>query len=381
MRKYLLLIMICIFVLSLVSYADITEKVAEVAAVEGVLEVKRIDKDAWNSAPVKSPGYIEDEFKTGENSVADIEFLAGGHVGLNTNTAIKITGIRQAEDVTERSLLQKIILNTGAIWTKFTDQDKKIEFQTKSGVLAIKGTEFVMEENTESKKTEVYVLEGEVAYNTAGSVISAKAGDKITIPWEDVPVVHHYKPEELRKECENKYSELYGALKNILNFISMAQSLSGGSFIDSGSMYYGYMAAEVINDPNEAVKNYAVSEASKHVPGPFGSILGSAVRSESKKKKEPDFPVDLNPNQNTISSENLNFTWKPYKGADSYWIFVSPREDMKELYWAQQVLESKAGYPSWAKNLEEGQKYYWRVIASKGDKPLGKASQTFFCVK
>lgn len=381
MKKYFIILVMFLFCIFSACFAEDLPKVADVAEIKGTLEVKKPSETAWSAATVKMPAYIQDQFKTDANSVADLEFLVGGHVGINKNTIIEITGVRDAKDVTKKSLTQKIILKAGAIWAKFSGQDKSLQFQTQGGVLAIKGTEFVVEENAAAKETKIYVLEGEVAYTTPKEEITAKAGDKITIPWENVPVVKHYKPEELKNECKNNFAELYEGIKNILQFVSMAQSFAGGSVVDTSSLGYACMAVDVINNPAEAIKNYAVSTASSYVPGPFGSVISGAASSESQQEKKPDFPTSLSPDQTEISDLNPYFSWKAYEGADSYLVLLSPKEDMKDLYWSQQITSTSVQYPSWAKTLEKGVKYYWRVIAASKDKPVSKASQTFFTAK
>jgi quercetin dioxygenase-like cupin family protein len=357
------------------------DKIAEIVAIKGNLDVSRDDQKTWSEAQLRSAGYIYDFFKTNSTSVADLEFTIGGHVGINKNTVIEIVGIRDVKDVSKRTFLDKVKINTGAIWAKFQGQDKSVKFETKSGVLAIKGTEFVIDEDPDKKETTVSVLEGNVTYTTAQKEIEAKAGDKITIAWEQVPVVHQYKPEELRQECENNYKELYQNIKNILNFVSMAQSFSGTSFVGSDTLYYASLAAEVINNPAEAAKNYAISQASNYIPG--ASILGDLINTSpsNEEKKKPDFPINLNPNQTDIDNKSPVITWDKYEGAQSYLILVSPQEDMKDLYYAEEVNENMVQYPAWAKPLQNGIKYYWRVIAVSDNKPISKASQTFFTVK
>lgn len=377
MKKYLLIIL---FIAALICacFAQEPQKVAQVADIKGALEVKKQNSD-WSYASVKMPAYVQDQFKTDNSSVADLEFLIGGHVGINKNTVIEITGERDIKDLTKRTFTQKVVLKAGAIWAKFKGQDKNLQFQTRGGVLAIKGTEFVMEEKPDAKQTQVSVLEGEVLYTTAKGEISAKAGDKITIPWQDVPVVRHYKPEELKKECENNFADLYNAIKDIIGFVVMAQAISGQSIVDSGTLGYACMAAEVINNPADAVKNYAVSAASSYVPGPFGSMISGAA--SNKEEKKPDFPTGLSPDQIEAEGLNPSFSWSAFPGADSYLVLLSPQEDMKDLYWSQEVPSTSAQYPNWAKTLQTGTKYYWRVIAASGNKAVSKASQTFFTVK
>lgn len=384
MKKYFLFVSMFILILFCACLAQSTapHKVAEVAEIKGTLEVKR-EKDSWLTASIKMPAYINDQLRTNSSSVADVEFLIGGHVGIDKNTTIEITGERDIKDITKRTFAQKIVLKAGALWAKFKGQEKDLQFQTQGGVLAIKGTEFVLEEKPDSKQTQVYVLEGEVSYTTPKEQIIAKAGDKITIPWQDVPVVRHYKPEELKKECENNFADLYNAIKDIIGFVQMAQSFSGQTIVDSSSLGYACLAAEVINNPGEAVKNYAVSTASSYVPGPFGSLISSAASSGGGEQKKPDFPTNLTPDQTEVESLNPSFSWSAFEGAgaDSYLVLLSPQEDMKDLYWSQQVPGATAEYPGWAKTLQKGVKYYWRVIAVNGGKAVSKASQTYFTVK
>lgn len=344
--------------------------VADVAAVKGRLTVKHANIPNWLDGYEKMPNYLQDTLKTDPDSVADIEFTIGGHLGINKNTTIEITGPRDVKDVTQRSFMKKIIIKSGEVWAKITKQEEKLEFQTEGGVIAIKGTEFVVEEHPDTKETVVSVLDGKIGIQRTEGETVYSAGDKVTISWAAVPVVKHYKPEELRKENENKYRDLQ-TLSTFASYLSY-----GGVYVPSEA----YWAVSFMADPNQAAISYAESTVNSYVPGPFGISIGGG----GNKKKEPDFPYELNPNQTPVDSFTPAFSWKKMEKAVNYWFFISEKEDMKgnnDLLWNKKVSTTTVSYPADARPLKPGQTYYWRLIAlDNKDKAIGKASQTSFTV-
>lgn len=373
-KKFLLYFLIAVMFFISCQYLlarDNLVQIANVTAIRGSLFVQRLNQANWSSAYVKMPDYLYDKLRTDEHSVADIEFTIGGHIGLDKSTAIQLTGPREAKDITQRPFIKTVILKAGTIWAKITKRQREFQFQTQGGVLGVKGTEFVMEESETEKNTTVYVLEGNVVYETPSKNIEASAGDKITIPWKKVPVVHHYKPEELRKECQQKYPVLHNYIvRSIIHYAVR-------------DIPHGYLAVDIIEDPNKAFKNIAASQVSKHVPH-AGGILGNIIRSSGeKKKKKPkvNFPYGLSPNMSQVNTLNPQFSWKKFPNAIAYWLFLSQKENMEPLVWNKKITSEKVIYPKWAKDLNPDTKYFWRLIAlGENDQPLGKASQTYFTI-
>jgi hypothetical protein len=80
-----------------------------------------------------------DIITTGPNTIAALEFLIGGRVGINRNTEIVMVNERAVRD--GKVSLRTLILKNGSLWVKADAKALKepIEIQTNGGVMGIKG--------------------------------------------------------------------------------------------------------------------------------------------------------------------------------------------------------------------------------------------------
>jgi hypothetical protein len=362
-------VLILAFLLSCVAghlpaQASQKEPVATVVAIDGTLKVKRGGQSNWFDGYLKMSDFIRDHLKTDEKSMAAIEFVIGGKIGINKDSEILILGDRKVEEV-KGSV--RIGVKKGTIWGKFEKQQKEFQIRTQSGVIGIRGTEVVVE-SRDDRDTTLYVLEGNVAYTAGGKTETAPAGAKVEIPYQKVPVVHLYKPEEVRKECERKYPSLNNWF--VRSVLSHALSY----------VPYGDVALDIVDDPNHVAENLLSRAATEAIPGEAGSILGGIIRS-SKKPKKPkiEFPYGLKPDRTQAGPQGVTFCWQAYEKAKDYWLMLSPDETMRTLTWASRAASTSLAYPASAEPLKPGTKYYWRLIAlDKKGAPMGKASQTYF---
>jgi hypothetical protein len=83
--------------------------------------------------------YTGDKVYTLGSSYVDISFDIGGSVALNENVVVEMTGPREVKNVTQTTLIQEAVGTVGEIWAKFTKQQEEVQFETKGGVLGIKG--------------------------------------------------------------------------------------------------------------------------------------------------------------------------------------------------------------------------------------------------
>jgi len=181
--------------------------VANIVSVSGTVYLQTGNSSDWISVSESMAVTLDDKLKTEANSYADIEFLSGGHVAINQNTTIQITGTGDISDVTERSFIQNIIITSGEIWAKITQQQQEIQFQTNGGTVAIKGTEFVIEENAEKEETTVSLLEGQILFrDPENNETLFNAGDKVKILVKKITDVEKYLPDELRSELKRKFN-------------------------------------------------------------------------------------------------------------------------------------------------------------------------------
>lgn len=349
------------------------EVVAQVSGIKGRLQVQREGKNAWEDAFVKMPDYLYDKLKTDSSSVAAVEFVIGGQVAIDKDTTIEITGEREAKDVTKRSAVKKIILKAGSIWAKITKQQEELQIQTQGGVLGIEGTEFVVE-TQEKKETTVYCLEGKVAFKTEDKVYEVKEGEKLVVPYQEVPVVTSPGREKVRLECEERHNEMYNSMVKEVIYVALG-------YVAPEVAPYAGLAIECVTEPNEAAKNIAATAAEEYVP--YGGIIGNVIRSQpSKKKTKIDFICELSPSETEVETFNPDFAWGAFEGADGYTFVLGDSSEMKYALYVKELNGTSFVYPQDAPKLKSGQKYYWRIIAvDKDKKPVSKWSQSYFILK
>ncbi len=80
-----------------------------------------------------------DIITTGPNTIASLEFLIGGRVGINRNTEIVMVNERAVRD--GKVGLKTLLLKNGSLWIKADAKTLKepIEIQTNGGILGVRG--------------------------------------------------------------------------------------------------------------------------------------------------------------------------------------------------------------------------------------------------
>jgi hypothetical protein len=347
------------------------EKPQPVARVTKISENGRLDyirNGRTFQAYIDMKDYVHDQLKTDANTFGSIEFYTGGQIGINKNTTIEIIS---------ENKVNTINLKSGGIWSKMATQNDPLQIRTSSGVMGIKGTEFVVEETDSG--TSVSVLEGQVEVTPAdgGEPTQVMPGTQVLLGLKEVEVVKQGKPEDLRKQIQSSqgWKDFNEALR-WASFITSYIPHAGGALGNAG--YYSNMAVSLVDNPGQTLVNMAASQA-----GVGGYIPGGLFSSGSSKAKDPDFPSELVPDFESaatgpLPSQDLKFSWKGVKGAKKYYVIVATDENAEDVVWSGQTKETGIAYPSAAMPLEAG-KYYWRVIGvDDKDKPKGKASQTWF---
>lgn len=382
----LMALTVCLGVYVRPVHAESKTAVASVVAIDGKLMLERPGAGKY-AAFVQMPDYVGDKLTTEKNSVAAVEFVVGGKVGINPNSAIEITGNRSATDASGNVLR----VTSGAVWAKFDKQKSPLLIRTPSATIGIRGTEFLI--NADNESTTIDVFEGKVAYTPT------KAGEEVTALPDTAPVatagmrviignalkakVETYDPEKLRKDDAEKYKDLASALVALRIVSNIAGFIPGGSRLYP-AIGYANLAIDVVANPEQAARNFAASQVESRVP--MGGLLGGVIRSSGNggAKKDPDFPIDLKPyDQENANPNDLRFTWKQFKDAKQYVVLVSKTEQMDQgnLQWAANVTENGVTYPKDGPPLQGGQKYFWRVVAMNDEgKAMGKASQSWFTV-
>jgi hypothetical protein len=409
-KKYLLGTLIAGLLASPLFAEDVVGKVIQIKPVQkGAatdLQYQHKGDKAWFAGYVDMQGRMHDKYKTNANTVAALEFLIGGRVGINKDSEIEIVSERSVSD--SKKTAKRVILRKGGMWAKASNLKEPLEIQTNGGVMGIKGTEFVIETQP-GGDTSVAVLEGavEVTDNSGKVIGQAKPGDKYLVPFKGAPVVKNYGSSEegvqtLRREYEE--SSGWRSFNEVLNIANTITSFAGygGAMGNLGNVgYYGSIAGNLAqmdferNPAQAASALLNVAGAAGVNTGPAGSVIsgiggmfgGGGNRNPEPKK--PDFPSELSPDSSPQSKTDKGgaaaptFRWKGLEGADGYVVLVSQNENFENIEWSARTRETAVVYPSNAKPLDKG-KHFWRVLAvNEEDKPMEdkKGAQTFFEVK
>jgi FecR-like protein len=352
-----------------------------------VIQIKgdRLDyargNDKWYQAYVEMKDYKDDRLRTDATSFGSIEFYTGGQIGINKGTTIEITSDDTANVIN---------LKKGGLWGKLATQpeNKPVEIRTSSGVMGIRGTEFVINESEEG--TEVAVLEGKVSVTPAGGEeLLLTEGQKVYLEKlkgvetvnQSAPEVQTSSPKELRKNLlsSDEWNDFNKALR-WANTIS--RYVPGAGF--SREFYWANRGIGLITDPAAEAKSFAASQVNSRV----GFGIGSKIMNSGGDKK-PDFPTELSPDGqaggSSVPAGSLSFAWKEYEKADKYFLMLGRDDEMDELVWTYETQEDETSvsYPSDATPLSAG-KYFWRVIPlDKEGEPVkkAKAAQTWVTVE
>lgn len=375
-------------------YAD--EPVLRVQSIKAVekgkaseLKRQKAGETAYYPASVHSSGYIKDHFKTDANTVAALEFTIGGRVGINKNTDIEVVNERSVAD--GKTTVKRIIMKNGALWVKADSAKMKerLEIQTSGGIMGIKGTEFTVE-TSPTGPTEVSCFEtkgeGVEIRDLQGKLMGiAKPGDEYTLALKQAPVVKHYEDvEKFREDTLNgaEFREMFNIFSNLMGTF--------GAYLPYGTSYgiYGAnLAVNLITDPEATVtreaESYLNSQVGRLSPiGLPGISLGGGGR--KKEPPAPDFPSKLSPDASQgdgIVNNRPDFEWKEIRDVDGYVVMVSKDEQCNEVVFSERTRDHSLRYGTNRRPLDPG-KYYWRIIpVDEDDKPVKRASQTYFTVQ
>ncbi|MFA5507462.1 MAG: FecR family protein, partial [Vulcanimicrobiota bacterium] len=357
------------------------EEVARVVTIKGDrLDYSRDGGTEWFQAFVEMKDYKGDQLRTNASSYGSIEFYTGGQIGINKDTTIQIVSDDNADIIN---------LEKGGLWGKLKTRPAEkgpVQIKTSSGVMGIRGTEFVINESDQG--TEVSVLEGEVSVTpTGGEELKLTAGQKVyldrlkgveTVNQQDVQTSD---PKSLRKEIlsSEEWEDFNQALSWARHIVAYVPGVGYSS-----EMYYAGRAINLVTDPEAALKREAESQINRGL-GRYSPIgiggLGLGGGSNKSKAPEMDFPTELRPDSQAEGSQaqpstDLDFSWKQLKGVHHYYLLLARDDEMEDLVWTYETEKGATSvkYPEAARPLESGQ-YYWRVIGlDKNGEPVKKAA-------
>jgi hypothetical protein len=84
---------------------------------------------AWLGMPI----FLGDKLRTSSNYQVAIEFIIGGRVGINVDSAVRVATERSVEDVDVS--VMRLIMRKGGMWDKTERMKEPIEIQTNGGVM------------------------------------------------------------------------------------------------------------------------------------------------------------------------------------------------------------------------------------------------------
>ena len=306
-----------------------------------------------------STGYVRDRYITDSATIAALEFLIGGRVGINRDTTIEIVNERSVAD--SNLPVKRVILKNGSLWVKADAKTLKqpIEIQTNGGVMGIKGTEFTAETRPDGG-VRVCCFEsnselgGVEIRDSQGMVLGvAKPGDEYQIELLKAPVVKHYQDingfrnETLQRsfremESNPAFQSFFGPVGEHLKFgIGTAYSAAASlTDIENGPLSTVYDLQSTVNSQGASLQT-----------------LVNWGKSQKENRKAPLSPCNLTVGPGAFP----RFSWLGVSGARAYVLMLGRDEAMSEVLFTEQVGTTSLIYPSSMRPLEAGQ-YFWRVI-------------------
>jgi hypothetical protein len=373
-----------ILVLSLSLTALAEEPVLRVQSIQPInprgqtqLLQKRADEQQSYPVTINATGYVQDHFKTSENTLAALEFLIGGRVGINQSTDVEILNERSVVDNQEG---KRLVLKSGSIWMKADAKNLKqpLEIQTNGGVMGIRGTEVTVHEeedgtveincfesNSELGGVEIHDLNGQF-------VGKARPGDQ-------------YRIHRTRKPIFKRFENIVQYRQQVLNgprfrFLSrhpyFAQRFLGGLGPMPGAelahpFWYAQHHRSLERNPFARYGRSNAVHPGRHRKGPASNSLTFPSRL---------VPDSSDPGQ-PKTTHHPHFSWLGVPGADGYLMTISRDDEGLENLFTRRVRGTRAVYPLFMRPLRSG-RYYWRVTPLNAqDRPILEASQTTFEVE
>lgn len=341
----------------------------------------------WYRAHLEMNGLILDGFRTDKDSLASLRFYLGCRVNLDTGSRIRI--------VSERNV---VFLDKGAMWTFFKPDDPKkmpITIQTAGGVMAIKGTEFVVEVKDEGGQavTEVSVLSGEVEVMPADpsgaqtSPTLAKAG--MTVKFDRYGILEELERTITEQEAYMKatYAELWEVRKLLYETRELTSLLryqkvrltASEKMADNELRRAHYLAsgqdlgAGGVGSTDTARVDSLLAEFDAKMAGKTGA-------SEGNNSPDADIAALLRGEDPGTEPTLPSFDWGWMEGT-RFGFLILDAEDDDKVFWVETTEAKSFQYPADAKPLPPGT-YRYRVIpVDEEGHPSGRATEFPFSVE
>lgn len=369
--------------LSLTALAD--EPVVRVQSIQPVdpkgqtqLLQQRADEQQSYPVTVNATGYVQDHFKTSKNTLAALEFLIGGRVGINQSSDVEIVNERSVVDNQQG---KRLVLKSGGLWMKADAKSLKqpLEIQTNGGIMGIRGTEITVHEE-EDGTVEVNCFEsnselgGVEIHDLSGQLVgTARPGDQ-------------YRIHRTRKPVFKRFQNVAAYRQQVLGgprfrFLSrhpyFAQRFLGGlGPMPRAELAHPFWYAQ----HHRSLERNPFARYGRTNPAHLGRRHQKAPAFISMTFPSRLVPDSSDPGQ-PKTTHHPRFSWLGVHGADGYLVTVSRDEEGQENVFTRRVKGTSVVYPRFMRPLSSGQ-YYWRVTPLNAqDRPILEASQTTFEVQ
>lgn len=380
-----------LLVLLWVRLAWAEDPVARVQSIEALepghkpLLQRQREKDAQPyRVTVNTTGYVRDHFITNKSTVAALEFLIGGRIGLNKDSDIQIVNDHSVRD--GKTSVTRILLKSGAMWVKADAATLKqpLEIQTNGGVMGIKGTEFSLETTPEG--VDICCFESNSAQggvevlDDQGKLLSlVRPGDEVRSNRRQARLLKRYSNRAQFREQRTR--RIFGKVGPRLQRWILRQRRYGHSLASTplASPRRPFDEHELLGQ----VKNRLVRNPRQASQMLTRSRVGKKAARRVLNKQGNDFPTDLLPDLDFNPSPVGNrpqFSWEGVEGANGYLLFLARDEEGADILYTARCDVASHAYPQDVRPLDPG-RYYWRVVpVDAQDRPVQKSSQTCFDV-
>ncbi len=339
---------------------------------------KRPEDSKSYPVTINATGYVQDHFVTNSNTLAALEFLIGGRVGINQSTDVEVLSERSVGD--SQLPVKRMVLKGGSMWVKADAKTLKqpLEIQTNGGVMGIRGTEFTVHEE-EDGTVEVNCFEsnsqqgGVEIRDLSGQLVgTARPGDQVRVHRSRRPVFRRFQNiAQYRQQILN--GRRFQSLGR--NAYFNKRFLGGLGTMPSPEMARAYFRAQ----QHRQLERNPYSRYHRTNPAHPGR------RKAAMAFISMTFPSRLRPDSSDPGQTPVGpfprFDWLGVPRADGYLLTISRDEAGQENVFTQRVKNSKASYPPFMRPLPSG-RYYWRVTpVDAQDNPVLEASQTTFEVQ
>ncbi len=362
-------------------------RVQEITGARNLFISRAADRPAnrWYRAHLEMDAELNDHFRTDDATLASLYFLLGGRANLDKGCELVVSSERGVD---------LIEVKRGTFWANFrkrTEGEKEIRIRTAGGVMAIRGTEVVVEVAANGQ-TILSTLEGEVeVFPDRGQAVSVKAGSVVTFGPLEALVEY---VEDLEERLHAEYPSLADLRPSLLELKKVDQDLRDFQFrINDGEEAHSY---------NSRRFTYLVTGKDSGVSGGGGvGTSGAQARmaridalldrtktkpeSDSQDQEDADILAALlagdadRANQGSpVLSTRPTLDWSWMEG-ERFAVLVLHGESEK-LFWLDRTEGTSFLMPSDARPLEPGP-YKFRVIPlDENNRPAGRAVESAFTV-